>query len=163
MICPKRVGQADREHKLPSSKSFYVGHRQEVRPRVRVGLLTAKHPDLNGSSHFRISTKESPSQVCPAAWVLVGSKRCRGDNQDKPSSIPNPASGLRGSGGLVFFSLSNKAFKPFILCVWVFFSNLCLCIPCVSSDHGGQKRVKLLELWMVVRYHMGAGKRTWVL
>lgn len=50
-----------------------VGCHWKASPRFRVGLLTSKYPIKN------------LSQACPAAWVLVDSRRRPVDNQDQPT------------------------------------------------------------------------------
>ena len=55
-----------------------------------------------------------------------------------------------------------------ISCVWVFCLHVCLsvCIPCVCCARGGQKKAldsPEIGIMVVVRLHVGAGNRTWVL
>ena len=54
----------------------------------------------------------------------------------------------------------------YILLLFLFYEHGYICVPWVSSSHGGQKRASdplKLELQTIVSYHMGAGNQTCVL
>jgi hypothetical protein len=69
--------------------------------------------------------------------------------------------------GLIFkANLTICLFKNSILCVWMYCLHTCLCAICISSIHSGQKRTSyslVLQLQIVVTYHVRAWSQTWVL
>lgn len=66
---------------------------------------------------------------------------------------------------LIFFNPLNLIIYIFIFCTRVFCLHVCICISCVPSALGNQKRslcILELEVWMVVSHHVGSENQTQV-